>query len=167
VSRHDGHWVLQSEQSHVHFRHKTGWGLVTVRGAFGRFAGQGELGADGSVRGSMVIGADSVETGNKRRDEHLRSADFFDAAAHPDLTYVVHGGEIDDESRLSVAGDLQVAGITRPLAVTAHIRDVSASSALLSVELEIDRSTFGLHWNKMGMIRGLTTVDVVAAFARQ
>lgn len=114
-----------------------------------------------------MVDATSLDTKHRERDERLRSADFFNVAAHPDVTYVVHGGEIDADSRPSVAGDLEVAGTTRPLVLTAHIEELSGSSAVLSAEVTIDRSTFGLSWNRLGMIRGPATVTVTASFVRE
>jgi polyisoprenoid-binding protein YceI len=167
VSTHEGRWVLVPERSRFAFRHKSLWGLVNVRGTFTEFSGQGEVEADGAIRGTLTVAAATLSTKNARRDEHLRSDDFFKVAAHPDITYVVHGGEIDADSRLSVSGDITVAGVTRPLVMTAHIDDISASSAMLSAEVTFDRAAFDMRWNRLGMITGPAHVEVAAAFIRQ
>jgi polyisoprenoid-binding protein YceI len=123
--------------------------------------------ADGAVRGTLTVPAATLNTKNAKRDEHLRSSDFLNVAAHPDITFVVHGGEIDADSRLSVSGEITVAGIARPLVVTAHIEEITDSSALLTASATFDRADFGMTWNQRGMITGRATVEVAAAFIRQ
>ena len=79
-----GNWILVPDRSKVTFRNKTMWGLATVTGEFTEFRGDGS--ADAGVNGQVVIGAASVRTGIGKRDNHLRSADFFDVERHPDIT---------------------------------------------------------------------------------
>ena len=71
------HWSLDRDGSSVGFTVKTMWGLIPVRGRFDRFAGSYEIGRNGTTI-ELTIDADSVDTGNGKRDEHLRSSDFFD-----------------------------------------------------------------------------------------
>jgi polyisoprenoid-binding protein YceI len=78
-----GPWVLDASGSSVHLRHKTMWGLVTVRGVFGHVDAVGEIGRDGTVPGRMELVVASLDTKHKKRDKHLRSRDFFDADDHP------------------------------------------------------------------------------------
>ena len=111
-------WSLDAAHSSAAFRHKTMWGLVTVRGTFSDLAGRAEILPDGSARGRVDIGAASLNTKNAKRDTHLKSADFFDAQAHPRIVVDVRratrsGGTVN------VSGDLTAAGITRPLDFTA------------------------------------------------
>jgi len=76
-------WSLDAAHSSVALRHKTMWGLVTVRGTFSDLSGTGEILPDGSAHGRLEIGAASPNTNNAKRDKHLQSADFFNAQAHP------------------------------------------------------------------------------------
>ena len=75
------HWSLDRDGSSVGFTVKTMWGLIPVRGRFDRFAGSYEVGRNGTTI-ELTIDADSVDTGNGKRDEHLRSSDFFDVDDH-------------------------------------------------------------------------------------
>jgi polyisoprenoid-binding protein YceI len=164
-------WTLDAARSSVTLRHKTMWGLATVRGAFGDLAGQAEVGADGSVRGRLEIGAASLDTGNAKRDKHLRSADFFNADRHPHIVAAlqradVAGGTGDAGDRVTVTGQLTVAGITRPLAFTATLAEVTDSAVTVRAEAEVDRGQFDMTWNQLGMLRGPATISVVARFTR-
>jgi polyisoprenoid-binding protein YceI len=162
-----GHWVLDPAKSSASFSHKTMWGLVTVRGSFAELTGEGDVGADGSVSGVLHVGASSVNTKNKKRDEHLRSADFFDAGAHPHITFTAKDTRLDESGNLAVTGDLEAAGTSRPLSLTVKVTEASADSATLTGSADVDRADFGMTWNQMGMVKGPATVSVTAHFTRQ
>jgi polyisoprenoid-binding protein YceI len=162
-----GHWVLDPQKSSVGVSHKTIWGLMTVRGSFSDLHGEGDVAADGAVSGTFEVGAGSVDTKNSKRDIHLRSADFFNADAHPRITFAVKDARVDQAGGLAVSGDLEVAGQSRPLSLTAKVSEASADSATLTADLDVDRSDFGMTWNQMGMIKGPATVSIKARFTRQ
>ena len=159
-------WQLHPNSSSVRIQHKTIWGLVTVRGSFGQVGGSGEILPDGTGRGRLEIGAASLDTKNRKRDEHLRSADFFHASAHPqivvDLTRIVRQGG----DSATAEGTLTVAGRTRPLALNARIKEASDNAITLVADAEINRADYGMSWNQLGMIKGNAQVSVVARFAR-
>ena len=164
-------WTLDPARSSVTLRHKTLWGLSTVRGSFGELGGQAEIGADGSARGRLEIGAASLDTGNAKRDKHLRSADFFNADAHPHIVAVLQRAGLGASTghtgdQVSVSGQLTAAGVTRPLTFTATLAEVTESAVTVRAEAEVDRAQFGMTWNQLGMLRGPATVSVLARFTR-
>lgn len=161
-----GTWVLDPARSSVSLRSKTMWGLVTVRGGFAELAGSAEILPGGAARGRLEIGAASLNTKNAKRDRHLASADFFNAAEHPsivaDLARATRTGD-----QVAVHGTLTVAGQTRPLSFTATLADVSPAAFTVRAEgVVVDRADFGLTWNQMGMLTGPSTIDVTARFTR-
>ncbi|MEV1025295.1 YceI family protein [Streptomyces sp. NPDC050264] len=161
-----GLWRLDADTSAVALRHKTMWGLVTVKGAFGVVSGEGEARSDGSVVGTLILDAASVDTKNAKRDEHLRSADFFDVANHPEITFAVRGVDSWQGDTVQLSGQLTVRGVSRPQSLTAHLADVRADALTATTEFTVDREEFGLGWNQMGMVRGLTTVTATLRFLR-
>ncbi len=124
-------YELDQETSAVTFTHKTIWGLATVRGAFSDLSGTAEIKADGSAHGRLEIGAASLNTKNRKRDEHLRSADFFHAAAHPKIIVDVTQAATSDGSNVQASGTLTVAGRSRPLTLTAKIAEATSQSVTL------------------------------------
>jgi polyisoprenoid-binding protein YceI len=161
-----GTWQLDRTASTVALRHKTMWGLVTVKGAFTGVAGQGEVRPDGSAVGTLTLDAATLDTQNAKRDKHLRSADFFDVENHPEITFAVRSAEARDGDTVHVVGQLTVRGVSRPLSCTARLVAADADTLTLAAELPVDRAQFGMGWNQLGMIRGLTTVTATLRFVR-
>ncbi|MEV7977528.1 YceI family protein [Streptomyces sp. NPDC086519] len=161
-----GLWQLDPTASAVAVRHKTFWGLVAVKGTFAGVTGRGEVSADGTATGTLVLDAASLDTKNKKRDEHLRSADFFDAANHPEITFAVRGAERGAGDAVQVDGQLTVRGVSRPQQVTAKLVSADADGLTLEAEFTVVREEFGITFNQMGMMGGPTTVTATLRFTR-
>lgn len=161
-----GIWQLDRAASSVELRHKTFWGLVTVKGAFATFSGEGEVRADGSAAGTVTLDAASLDTKNAKRDAHLRAADFFDTDSHPEITFAADGVERAAGDTVRVAGRLTIRGESRPLSFTARLAPADGEALTLEGEFEVDRDQFGMGWNQLGMMRGLTAVTAKLRFTR-
>jgi polyisoprenoid-binding protein YceI len=161
-----GTWQLDRTATTVALKHRTMWGLVTVKGVFAAVDGHGEVRADGSAVGTVTIDATSLDTKNAKRDAHLRGADFFDVDNHPEITFAVRSAELRDGDQVQVIGQLTARGISRPQSFTAQVSEVSADAVTLNAEFSVDREHFGLGWNQLGMIRGLTTITASLRFTR-
>ncbi|NEC91156.1 YceI family protein [Streptomyces sp. SID12501] len=161
-----GLWQLDRTASTVAIKHRTMWNLVTVKGTFAITGGGGEVLPDGSATGTLTLDAASLDTKHAKRDKHLHGADFFDAENHPDITFAVRGAELRDGETVHVNGQLTVRGISRPTTLTARLTDGGADALTLDAEFTVDRDQFGLGWNQLGMIRGLTTVTATLRFTR-
>lgn len=159
-------WQLDPSGSSVTIQHKTIWGLVTVRGSFGQVGGSGEILPDGSGRGRLEIGAASLDTKNRKRDQHLRSADFFNASEHPQIVVDLSRIAWQGGDSATAEGTLTVAGRTRPLALTTRITENSDGALTLTADTEINRADFGMNWNQLGMVKGNAKVSVIARFVR-
>jgi polyisoprenoid-binding protein YceI len=66
-----------------------------------------------------------------------------------------------------VVGQLTVHGISRPQTFTARLKDATGEALTLDAEFTVDRDQFGLGWNQLGMLRGLTTVTTTLRFLRK
>ena len=161
-----GSWQLDPARSVIAIRHKTMWGLANVKGTFTEVSGQGEVLADGSAHGSLTIGAASVDTGNARRDTHLRSADFFDADRNPSIVFTALRITPGADGTAEVNGDLTARGLTRPLAFSARVTEAATGAVTVAAEVVIDRGRHGITWNKLGMVTGQATVNVTACFTQ-
>ena len=99
-------WSLDPARTSVDFAVGTFWGLATVRGHFDRFAGTYESGPAGAKM-ELTIEADSLDTGNTGRDEHLRSYDFFDVVPNPHVHFT--STQVAD----AADGTLRITGMPR------------------------------------------------------
>jgi polyisoprenoid-binding protein YceI len=159
-----GSWELDPAGSSVTFRHKSIWGLVTVRGTFATVHGSGEIHPDGTASGRLEIDAASVDTKNSKRDTHLRSADFFHADAHPQIVAEIGPVTRQDGASAAVAGTLTVAGVSKPIHLIAKVTQATDDAITLQADGEFDRADFGSTWNRLGMLNGNATVSVTARF---
>ncbi|MFF4833096.1 YceI family protein [Streptomyces sp. NPDC001315] len=161
-----GLWQLDPSASTVALGHRTMWGLVNVKGTFSGVSGRGEVAADGTATGTLTLDVASLDTKNAKRDTHLRSADLFDADNHPEITFVARRAEVRDGGTAQVSGQLTVRGVSRPLSFSARLTGADADALTLDAEFTVDREQFGMGWNQLGMIRGLTTVTTTLRFTR-
>src|SRR5579884_1085292 len=162
-----GLWTLDGLRSSVTFRHKTMWGLLTVRGRFASFAGQGERLADGTGRGTLTIDVASPDTKHPKRDEHLRSDDVFNADRYPVIIFTARRLTLQPNNKVRVDGYLTVRGESRPLSFTARARRTGQGGIILSAELSIDHADYGVTWNQMGMLRSPATLSLNLRFVHR
>jgi polyisoprenoid-binding protein YceI len=143
-----GTWDIDPVHSDVSFtvRHMM---VSKVRGRFATFAGEIVTGED--LSGSSVaatIEANSIDTGNGQRDDHIRSADFFDVANHPQWTFRSTGIRVDG-SDLVLDGELTIKGVTRQVPLALEINGFGPDAyggtrAGFSAATSIDRNDFGV-----------------------
>jgi polyisoprenoid-binding protein YceI len=137
-----GTWKLDTEQSSVGFRTRAAW-IISAKGTLPAIRGNAIVGADGRVSGEIVIDPASIDTKTKKRDDHLRSADFFDVANHPTITFTVTDVRPALSGDLEVVGNLDVRGRSTSLALPAEVH-LEGESATLSTEVAITKSMLGM-----------------------
>jgi polyisoprenoid-binding protein YceI len=160
-------YAIDAAHSSVNFkvRHMM---VSKVNGSFTGFDGTIEFDAAAPAGGSVVAEIDvaTVDTNDEKRDEHLASADFFDVATFPKMTFRSTGLKADGDAWL-LAGDLTLHGVTRPvelaLEFNGEITDPwGGVRAGFTAEGAIKRSDFGMTWNKAMDKGGLVVGDEVA-----
>jgi polyisoprenoid-binding protein YceI len=161
-----GSFQLDPAASSVSIAHKMFWGLGTVRGSFTKLSGSAEILADGSGRGRIEIDAASIDTKNAKRDQHLRSKDFFHADEHPQLVVEVTQAARQGAGNVAATATLTVAGRARPLTVSARITQATDEAITLTAEADVDRADFGMSWNQLGTVTGKAHASVVARFVK-
>ncbi|MCG8456962.1 MAG: YceI family protein [Holophagales bacterium] len=108
----------------------------------------------GDSRIELVVKTESIDTDLERRDQHLRSGDFFDAETHPELSFrSTHVAAGEAENQLRVTGDLTIRGKTQRLTVPVEILGLmelgdGAAKAAFQTEFVIDRQAFDVKWNR-------------------
>jgi polyisoprenoid-binding protein YceI len=102
---------------------------------------------------TAAIKVNSIDTDNERRDTHLRSADFFDAANYPEITFKSKSFEKVDDDKYRVEGDLNIRGVTKTVVFdvkfNGQIKDPSGKMrAGFKATTSIKRYDFGVSWNR-------------------
>jgi polyisoprenoid-binding protein YceI len=147
-----GQWQVDGAHSGVEFgiKHLL---ITTVKGTFDKFEGTIEIAQDGTAHAKGVIRADSIDTNEPQRDEHLRSPDFFDAAGFPEITFEsTEIGEVEG-SAFRVVGDLTIRGTTRPIDLEATFEGAATDPwgkerIGLTVRGHLDPNDYGVDWNQ-------------------
>jgi polyisoprenoid-binding protein YceI len=148
-----GTWVADASHTTIGFAVKH-MGIATVRGEFKEFEGALEIGDDlSTARAWGTVRAASVDTGEAKRDEHLRSPDFFDAAAHPELTFASRRVEAVDEDAFRIVGDLTLHGVTNEIVLTAEVQGADVDPwgnerVGLEITGELSRAAYGMRFNQ-------------------
>ncbi|WBL34819.1 YceI family protein [Tepidiforma flava] len=146
-------WAIDPAHSSIEFavKHMV---IATVRGTFTRF--EADLDIDEAdlarSRATVRIHAASVETRQPDRDNHLRSADFFDAENHPYLTFTTTAIEPAGRGAFRITGDLAIRGTVRPVTFDAEVHGPAKNPfgktvVAVSASGKINRKDFGLTWN--------------------
>jgi polyisoprenoid-binding protein YceI len=122
--------------------------VMKVRGRYDEFEGYAQLDGDDPSRSSvqLVIQTRSLDTGNRRRDEHLGSA-FLDTANHPTITFTSTGVEQIDETSFKVTGELTIRGTTKSVTVDFELTTADETRVGFDGRATIDRQDFGVSWN--------------------
>jgi polyisoprenoid-binding protein YceI len=154
LARFVGTWELNTERTVLEFRTRAAW-IIRAKGTLQAIRGNALVGADGSVSGEIVIDPASVDTKVKKRDDHLRSADYFDIAHHPTITFTVAEARPAPSGDLEVVGDLHVHGRSTSLTLLAEV-DLEGESATLCTEVVITKSMLGTK--KMAPAKSWITV---------
>lgn len=146
-----GTWTIDPAHSDVSFtvRHMM---VSKVRGFFRDFEGTivtGDKAEASSVTATIKLA--SIETNQTQRDEHIRSADFFDIANHPEMTYRSTGVRFDGDNWM-VDGDLTLKGVTKQIPLTLELNGFGPDSyggtrAGFTAIGELSRADFGVNFN--------------------
>jgi polyisoprenoid-binding protein YceI len=128
--------------------------LTTVRGAFSGTTGVIDFDPEKPETGGVElrIPAASVNTGDEKRDGHLRSADFLDAATYPEIHFKSTKVTPKGKDEFVVDGDLTIRGTTKHVTVNVELLGIQADPragqrAAFDAKFSFDRTQWGLVWN--------------------
>jgi polyisoprenoid-binding protein YceI len=161
-------WQIDPAHSAAHFsvRHLM---ISNVRGEFTKLSGSALLDTADPAKSTVeiTIEAASVNTREPQRDEHLRSADFFDVANHPTLTFRSKRVEALGGENFKLSGDLTIRGVTKVVTFdvegpTAPVKDPWGNiRAGVTASAKINRKDFGVAFNALTETGGLVVGDEV------
>lgn len=155
-------WSIDPTHSEVSFKVKH-LVISTVTGYFKSFEGGAETTSDDDFNGATVsFSADinSIDTNQSDRDNHLKSADFFDAENHPKLSFT---GQLNGDK---LVGDLTMRGTTKQVELTVDFGGIAGdpygnTKAGFEIEGKVSRKEFGLTWNAVTEAGSVVVSDQV------
>jgi len=160
-------WTIDKAHTEIGFKIKH-LVISTVSGKFTSFEGKldGEPEDLKNAKISFTADADSIHTGNEQRDGHLKSADFFDAANHPKLTFTSTKIVQKDGSEYKVTGDLTIKDVTKPVTLNLEFGGIQnnlygQTVAGFEITGKINRRDFGLTWSAVTEAGGIVVSDEV------
>lgn len=144
--------------------------VTNVRGDFGTIAGKVVLDEKDLTKSTVeaTIDATSINTRDRKRDDHLKSADFFDVAKFPTITFKSSKVQKVADGKLKVTGMLTMRGVSREVTLdvegpTAEIKDPWGNIKRgASATTKINRKDFGVNWNAPLETGGLVVGEEVA-----
>lgn len=148
-------YAVDPVHSNVQFRIRHLMSRVT--GSFNSYSGEIRLDRKNLSKGSVALEVDaaSIDTRNEKRDQHLKSAEFFDVEKFPTLTFKSTKITVDakDPNKLTVAGDLTMHGVTKPVTLDVQVegfgKDPWGNERVgFVVDGGVNRKDFGILWNQ-------------------
>ncbi len=146
-------WNVDPSHSEIGFKVKHMM-FTNVSGKFDQYEGTFLTDGDNFDKAEITFSADvsSINTGNADRDNHLRSADFFDAENYPKLTFKSSSVVRKNDNEYEISGDLSLHGVTKFVRLDAEFGGLMTdpwgnSKAAWSLNGKINRKDFGLNWN--------------------
>ncbi len=139
-------WELDESTSSITFT--VGSRLCAVDGVFQKWQMDAQVPSDlGAGSGQIVVDVASIDTQNRRRDNHLRNPDFFEVETYPTAVFTVKSVE-DDDDRLRVTGTMQIKDVTRT--ETIIFRKTESDDRLeLNGRVIIDRTNYGITYDSI------------------
>ncbi|NMH27588.1 YceI family protein [Flavobacterium silvaticum] len=146
-------WAIDASHSEINFKVKHMM-FTNVTGKFETFEGQLETEGDSleNAKASFTAQTASINTGNADRDNHLKSADFFDAEQFPTVTFESTSFTQESGSDYKLKGNLTLHGVTKEITLNADFGGLQKdpwgnTKAGLSLTGKVNRKDWGLNWN--------------------
>jgi polyisoprenoid-binding protein YceI len=147
--------TYQVDASHANVTFEVRHFMSRVSGVFNTFEGTIVIDRERPEASSVefTIQTESIDTNNDKRDEHLRSPDFFDVASHPTITFKSTSMKKAGDDSYEVTGDLTMRGVTKsitlPVQVLGEMKDPRGNQRIgFETSTTIDRKQHGVSWNQ-------------------
>jgi polyisoprenoid-binding protein YceI len=162
-------WNIDPDHSDIGFKVKHLM-VSNVKGSFQKHSGTVDINDKDITKSKVEVTIDtsSVNTGVPKRDEDLRSANFFDVVKYPAMTFVSKKVVKAGEDKLKVTGDLTLHGVTREVVLTVEGPSKESKDPWGNIRkgatatTKINRKDFGLTWNKALETGGVVVGDEVS-----
>lgn len=149
-----GNFKVDSTHSEISFKVKH-LGISTVTGYFNDFNATFDVDPNdlSTLTAHAVIRTKSVDTRVEDRDNHLKSADFFDVESHPEIRFTSQRAEVVGKNKVKLHGELTIRGVTKAVVLDTEFQGAATGPmgkhrAAFVASTTINRKDFGVSWNK-------------------
>jgi polyisoprenoid-binding protein YceI len=140
-----GDWRVDPARSELGFLTRM-LGFIPVHGHYSGFDGELHVDDDGRASGTLRVDAETIGTGIKKRDTHLRSKDFFHVDVHPHMTFELTGLTPSSDGTVTLTGTLQIRDRTQPITTPASVALVGPDGLRIDADFEVDHHAAGFEY---------------------
>ena len=144
-----GDWRVDAERSELGFLTRIVFGLIAVRGRYSGFDGELYIDAAGTASGVLRVEAETISTGIKKRDTHLRSSDFFAVERHPHMTFELTALTPNPDGSVRLTGTLHIRDRSLPIDTPVSVAPVGSDGLRIDADFEVDHRTAGFEIKRL------------------
>jgi polyisoprenoid-binding protein YceI len=143
-----GDWRIVASGSELGFSTRA-LGFIPVRGRYSDFDGELYIDAAGTASGALRVDAETISTGIKKRDSHLRSKDFFHVEVHPHITFELTGLAPAADGTVRLTGTLRVRDQAQAVDTAVTVAQVGAAGLRIDAQFEVDHRAAGFEFKRL------------------
>jgi polyisoprenoid-binding protein YceI len=143
-----GDWRVVPPRSELGFATRI-LGLIPVHGRYSGFEGELHIDDAGNARGVLRVEAETISTGIKKRDSHLRSSDFFAVERHPHMTFELTALTPGADGRVTLAGTLQIRDRALAINTPASAAAVGSDGLRIDADFQVDHHAAGFESKRL------------------
>ena len=149
-----GDWGVDPARSELGFVTHM-FGLIPVRGRYSGFDGELHIDGAGNASGVLHVEAETISTGIKKRDAHLRSTDFFAVERHPHMTFELTALTPNADGGVSLTGTLHIRDRALPIDTPVSVAPVGSDGLRIDVDFEVDHHIAGFEIKRLPRTVGI------------
>jgi polyisoprenoid-binding protein YceI len=148
ISLSSGDWRVVPARSELGFRTRI-LGLIAVRGRYTGFEGELHVDDAGAASGTLRVEAETISTGIKKRDAHLRTTDFFAVERHPHMTFELTSLTPNTDGAVTLSGTLHVRDRALPITTPVSVAPVGSNGLRIDADFEVDHRAAGFEIKRL------------------
>ena len=144
-----GDWHIVPSRSELGFLTRIMFGLIAVRGRYDGFQGELHVNQAGDASGFVRVDAETISTGIKKRDRHLRSSDFFAVERHPHMSFELDSLTPGRGGAVTVSGTLHIRDRVLRIDPAVAVFPIGPDSLRIDAEFEVDHHAAGFDFKRL------------------
>jgi polyisoprenoid-binding protein YceI len=144
-----GDWRVVPARSELGFLTRIVFGLIAVRGRYSGYDGELHIDDAGNASGVLRVEAETISTGIKKRDSHLRSTDFFAVERHPHMTFELTGLIPQADGAVTLTGTMHIRDRTLAIKTPASVAPVGSDGLRIDADFAVDHHAAGFETKRL------------------